>query len=200
MKILIDVNCNLLAAALATPLPCTQNSLPPVVAVPARQLPHAGPPANLLVAVAAFHPAQLRRLLCWRTAVSLLRLFSWHIATSLQRPQLSPGPLFPWFTLSTVGCDATVVCLLLSRAVWQCHPPLPPSMFLAGAPGLPAATHGSTCRRSLHPPVGLHFFLGLPGGLWLQLQPSSPPVPGSAFRPAPPHRRWCSSLHLGNPQ
>ena len=115
----------------------------------------------------AFHPAQLQRSPCWRTAASLWRLFSWHIATLLQLPLLSPRPLFPWFTLSTGGCSATAVRLLLSQAVSHRRLPLPPSLFLAGTPGLPAATRGSTRGRSPHPPMGLHFFPGLPGGLWL---------------------------------
>ena len=50
-----------------------------------------------------------------------------------------------------------------------------------------AATRGSTQGQSPHPPAGLHFFPGLPGGLRLKIQPPATSVIGSALWPTPPH-------------
>ena len=151
-------------------------------------------------ATAAFHEAPLQQPLCWHTAASLRRLFSWHITTSFQRPLLSPGLLFPWFTLLTGSYSASAVRLLLSQGVWYRRPPLSASMFLAGVPGPPAPTRGSARWWSSHPLTGLHLFPRFPGRFWFQLQPPASSVPGFPFRIPPPHHRWHPSPHLGNPR
>ena len=67
-------------------------------------------------------------------------------------------------------------------------------------PWPPAATNGYACWRPTSTPAGRHLWLGLPGGFWIQLQPSAPSLPGSPHRPSPSHCQWYASPHLGNPQ
>ena len=121
---------NLLAAALATPLPRTQAPLPPSVAVSARQPPLAGPSADLLAA------ARATPLPCTHSPV-VATVFAHQLPhagplAKLLAALLPPPPLCPR-SLSTAAAPS-FAC--------QSPPAGPPATLLVDAPAAPRPLSG----------------------------------------------------------